>query len=259
MNSVSTGVAAAALLASGACRGATPSYVAHDATLRSNPVFVYPARDPSAREPLVVFLGNDVGFWAAHDELARRFAGDNYPVVGVDVKRITDDFPADPSLRPRAFADRMRAIIAAARREFPHDSAALVLVGHSYGADLALWLAATAVPHGLIGVVALGPTERGHFEVTLADRLNRSEPREAGSFAVADEIRAVPGPVRIALLRGDGDARRRFDSTLRAAGGARLDYTVIPFAGHSLRSLTIAGPMIEHALAWVSAARAAPR
>jgi hypothetical protein len=27
-----------------------------------------------------------------------------------------------------------------------------------------------------------------------------------------------------------------------------MSYTVIPFASHSLRSLIIAGPMIEHAL-----------
>ena len=33
-----------------------------------------------------------------------------------------------------------------------------------------------------------------------------------------------------------------------AAGGARMTYTIIPFASHSLKSLIIVGPMIEHAL-----------
>jgi hypothetical protein len=78
--------------------------------------------------------------------------------------------------------------------------------------------------------------------------MNTGEPTEPGSFAVSDQIRNTPASVRIALLRGAGDKERKFDRDFIAAGGARMTYTVIPFASHSLRSLIIAGPMIERAL-----------
>lgn len=54
--------------------------------------------------------------------------------------------------------------------------------------------------------------------------------------------------MRIALLRGASDKERKSDRNFIEAGGTRLNYTVIPFASHSLKSLIIAGPMIEHAL-----------
>ena len=50
------------------------------------------------------------------------------------------------------------------------------------------------------------------------------------------------------LIRGISAAQAppRFTGIIIAAGGSRMTYTVIPFASHSLRSLIIAGPMIEH-------------
>jgi len=71
---------------------------------------------------------------------------------------------------------------------------------------------------------------------------------EAGSFAVDEQIRNTPPKVHIALMRGASDKERTSDRGFIAAGGSRMSYTVIPFASHSLRSLIIAGPMIERAL-----------
>jgi hypothetical protein len=105
-------------------------------------------------------------------------------------------------------------------------------------------------------VLALGPTPRSHLTVTALDLANLSDPREPGSFGAAEEIRRMPPGIRIAMLRGSGDKRRSTDSSLVAAGGGRVDYRVIPFAGHSLRSLTIAGPMIESALERIRVATA---
>ena len=54
-----------------------------------------------------------------------------------------------------------------------------------------------------------------------------------------------------AVYRLTGKTALMHDITDRgfiAAGGSRMPYTVIPFASHSLRSLIIAGPMIERAL-----------
>ena len=132
--------------------------------------------------------------------------------------------------------------------ELGADSAPLIIAGHSFGADLALWTEANAHLQGVVGVLALGPTRRDHPTVTLRDRANLGEPTEAGSFAVDEQIRNTPGNVRIALLRGASDKERKSDPGFIAAGGRRLTYTVIPFASHSLKSLIIAGPMIERAL-----------
>jgi hypothetical protein len=78
--------------------------------------------------------------------------------------------------------------------------------------------------------------------------VNAGEPTEPGSFTVEDQIRNTPPDVRIAVLRGASDKERKSDRAFIDAGGARMTYTIIPFASHSLKSLIIAGPMIEHAL-----------
>lgn len=232
-----------------ACPSAKPSYVARDPALRALPLYFYPASGkPKA---VVVFFGNDVGFWDAHDRLARKFAASGYPVIGVDVKQYIDGLPEPYARREAAFDSSIGGVIARSVHELNADSLPLVLGGHSFGADLALWTAVHAAPPRTVGVLALSPTARSHFYVTAADRANLGEPDESGSFSIADEIRAVPGSMRIALLRGSHDKRIGIDSALQLAGAPRLRYTVIPFASHSLRSVTIAGPMAERAVAWI--------
>ncbi len=49
-------------------------------------------------------------------------------------------------------------------------------------------------------------------------------------------------------MRGASDKERKSDRAFIEAGGSRLSYTIIPFASHSLKSLVIAGPMIERAI-----------
>jgi len=132
--------------------------------------------------------------------------------------------------------------------ELRADSVPLIIAGHSFGADIALWTEANTRMPGVIGVLALGPTKRDHPRVTLNDKMNIGEPTEPGSFSIVDQIRNTPPNVHIALLRGSSDKERQSDSEFIAAGGSRLSYTIIPFAAHSLRSLIIAGPMIERAL-----------
>lgn len=232
-----------------ACPSAEPTYVARDPVLRALPLYLYPSYGrPKA---VVVFFGNDVGFWDAHDRLARRFASSGYTVIGVDVKKYIERLPEAYASREAAFGPSIDGVIARAVREMNAGSLPLVLGGHSFGADLAVWTAAHAPPPRTVGVLALGPTARSHFYVTAMDRANIKEPDEPGSFAIADEIRAIPASMRIALLRGSGDHRIGIDSALQVAGGPRLRYTVIPFASHSLKSLTLAGPMAERAVAWI--------
>jgi len=238
-----------ALLLVSACAPAHSAYRPRDPQLQREPLYFYPdVEGPSRPRAGVFFLGNDLGFWEPHQKLAERLAEHGYAVVGFDVKSFLDRLPDSALLRDSVLVHDMPALIKRSLHELHADSVPVIIAGHSFGADIALWTEATAPLPGVIGVLALGPTKRDHPMVTINDKVNLGEPTEPGSFAVDEQIRNTPSNVRIALLRGASDKERKSDRAFIAAGGSRLRYTVIPFASHSLRSLVIAGPMIEHAL-----------
>ncbi|MGZ3465529.1 MAG: alpha/beta hydrolase [Gemmatimonadaceae bacterium] len=230
--------------------GCTPAhsvYIPRDPELQREPLYFYPAVPRSSHPKAgVFFLGNDLGFWEPHQKLAERLASDGYAVVGFDVKKFLDRLPDSALLRDSILVHDIPRLIKRSLHELGADSAPIVLAGHSFGADIALWTEANARPPGVVGVVALGPTKRDHPTVTLMDKMNSGEPTEPGSFAIDEQIRNSPKSVRIAVLRGASDKERTSDAAFIAAGGNRMTYTVIPFAAHSLKSLIIAGPMIEH-------------
>jgi len=231
------------------CARPHSAYRPHDPQLLNEPLYFFPAH-PNVERPKagVFFLGNDLGFWGPHQKLAERLADDGYAVVGFDVKKFLDRYPDSPTLRDSVIVHEVPRLMRRSLHELGADSRPIVLAGHSFGADLALWTEAHARPDGVVGVLALGPTKRDHPTVTLRDEINAGEPTEPGSFSVADQIRNMPQNVRIALMRGASDKERSSDRAFIDAGGSRMTYTIIPFASHSLKSLIIVGPMIEHAL-----------
>lgn len=232
-----------------ACAPAHSAYIPRDPELQREPLYFYPKQGDS-RHPKagVFFLGNDLGFWEPHQKLAERLAAHGYAVVGFDVKKFLDRLPDSALLRDSILVHDLPDLMKRSLHEIGADSVPIVIAGHSFGADLALWVEANAHLQGVVGVLALGPTKRDHPSVTIQDKLNTGEPTEPGSFAVDEQIRNTPANVRIALLRGASDKERKSDQDFIAAGGSRMSYTVIPFASHSLRSLIIAGPMVERAL-----------
>ncbi|HEU4564618.1 MAG TPA: hypothetical protein VFS05_08215 [Gemmatimonadaceae bacterium] len=246
---------ATAALSLAACRPATAPYVPRDAALRSAPVYIYPAAGTSGSPPraLVLFFGNDVGFWSAHQRTAELLAAHGMSVVGLDLRRYLAPLPTDEGARERTFAEGVLSLIAAARRELHAERSPLVLAGRSFGAEVALWTAAHACPPRLAGVLALGPGLRGHLRITAKDLANLGEPLEPGSFAVADALRSLPPAVRVAVVRGAHDHYGYADSALQTAGGARLRRLVVPSAGHSLKHLSLAGPAILGAADWILA------
>jgi pimeloyl-ACP methyl ester carboxylesterase len=241
------GVLLLALLALG-CAPAHSVYIPRDPELQHEPLYFYPHAGTPHPRAGVFFLGNDLGFWEPHQKLAERLASHGYAVVGFDVKKFLDHLPDSAVLRDSVLVHDIPLLIKRSLHELGADSAPIIIAGHSFGADIALWTEANAHVSGVVGVLALGPTKRDHPSVTLMDKMNSGEPTEPGSFAVDEQIRNTPANVRIALLRGASDKERKSDADFIAAGGARMSYTVIPFASHSLRSLIIAGPMIEHEL-----------
>jgi pimeloyl-ACP methyl ester carboxylesterase len=232
-----------------ACTPAHSVYIPRDPELQREPLYFYPPVRTSPRaKAAVFFLGNDLGFWEPHQKLAERLASHGYAVVGFDVKKYLDRLPDSALLRDSILVHDIPRLMKRSLRELGVDSMPVVIAGHSFGADIALWTEANARLPGVIGVLALGPTRRDHPSVTLLGQMNSGEPTEPGSFAVDEQIRNTPANVRIALLRGASDKERKSDAAFIAAGGSRMSYTIIPFASHSLRSLVIAGPMIERAL-----------
>lgn len=242
-------VALAIALAAAACQPAVSAYTPRDPVLRRLPLYFYPAAD-SGRAPhaLVFFFGNDVGFWEAHQALATRLAGDDYSVVGFDVKRFLETLPDAPAARDSAFAAAISPIIQRSRHELGADSVPLVIAGHSIGAEIALWTAAHAAPPGTVGVLAMSPGMRSHLRVAMSDLLNQGEPHDAGSFDVPTQIAATAPSLRVAIIRGGSDKYGYADSALVAAAPQRVRRFGVPFAGHSMKKLTLAGPVIMRAM-----------
>lgn len=231
-----------------------PNHVVADPVLRERQVVIYtPAGDPRA---LVLFFGNDVGFWRPHHELAADLSSQGYAVAGVDIRPLLASLPEGHPQRDDACAAIVRDLADRVRRELALDSVPLIIGGHSLGAELAVWSAANAGARGLVGTLALSPGSRSHLRVTASDLLMTSEPRGSDSFAVSDEVNAATQlGQRVAIIRGSGDKFRSADVSLLAAGGSSARRFVVPFASHSLRNLTLARYSIRDALEWLLEAR----
>lgn len=262
---IATIVAGALLIAGGVVlwvlRSLPPAhsdYVPRDPLLRRPTLYFYLPRPPQPPPAaLVVFFGNDVGFWAAHQELASDLQAHGYAVVGWDIKPLIEslprgDTPQAAAERAAVFSAQVDSILSATRHELALSSAPVVLMGHSFGAELALWTAAHVAIPGLRGVVAIAPAARGHLAITARDLANIGSPREPGSFSVAQTVSTLGPELRVALVRGEHDRLRGADSAIVAAGGARLRYWLIPFASHSLRNVIVARYAVRGAVDWVA-------
>lgn len=234
-----------------ACRaGPPPTYSAHDPQLRrSSLLFYMPDTARSAPRALILFLGNDVGFWEPHQQLAARLAGAGYVVVGLDIREYLSHLPSGEPQRDRTFADSIVPLIAAIRHEVG-EALPLVLGGHSFGAEVAFWIARNHEPTGLVGILAMSPRSSGHLFVTPMDLANE-EAHGEGAWSTIDAVRTIDPRVRIAIVRGSKDQFAVHDSAFAAAGGARFHRYLVPFAAHSLKKLLIAGPIVEHAVAYL--------
>ncbi len=236
-------------------RSSAAPYTPRDSAMRALPLYFYPATDTTqAAKAFVFFIGNDIGFWGAHQELAARLAGEGYDVVGFDVKKFYATLPGENAARERAFADSVVLMMSRARRELHADSLPVIVAGHSIGAEVASWLVSHSSIPGLTGALLLAPGARGHLRVAVSDLTMSGEPEEPGSFSVAENIRAAPPAIRFAIVRGTDDRYRTADSALLVAGGARIEKWSVPWGGHSMSNIILAGPFVERALSWLLSA-----
>jgi pimeloyl-ACP methyl ester carboxylesterase len=212
-------------------------------------VIYTPAGPPRA---LVLFFGNDVGFWRPHHALAAALASDGYAVAGVDIRPLLASLPEGHPARDIACRTAVRELVSRTRSELSLDSVPLVIGGHSLGAELALWSAANAGLTNVAGTLALSPGNRSHLRVSASDILMTAEPRGPDSFGVAEQVALATGlGQRVAIVRGANDKFRSADVTLMAAGGASVRRFGVPFASHSLRDLTLARYVIRDAMGWL--------
>jgi pimeloyl-ACP methyl ester carboxylesterase len=248
--------ALAVYLASEHFRPSPAPYTPRDPALAGFPLLFYPSAIPGApAKAFVFFVGNDIGFWGAHQDLAKRLAGAGYDVVGFDVKIFFERLQGNESERASRFGDSVAVMIRLARHELGADSMPVVLGGHSLGAEVASWIAVHAAPPQLSGVLLISSRSRGHLSATLSDIANRAAPSEPGSYSVAENITAIAPSVRVAIVRSTDDRFRDADAELLKAGAGRIDKWSIPWGGHSMSNILLAGPFVERALAWTIAAR----
>jgi pimeloyl-ACP methyl ester carboxylesterase len=227
-----------------------PNHVVRDRVLRERGIVIYTPDD--APRALVLFFGNDVGFWRPHHELAADLAGQGYAVAGVDIRPLLAALPETHPARDSAYATAVRDLVSRVRRELALDSVPLIIGGHSLGAELALWTAANGGVRGIVGTLALSPGNRSHLRVSASDILMTSEPQGPDSFGVAAQVAAATRTgQRVAVVRGANDKFRSADSSLFAAGGESLRRFSVPFAAHSLRDLTLARYVIRDAMRWL--------
>lgn len=254
------GLALAALVVVTACaiwyarrpsKGHPSALVPADTSLRHEWLYFYPSHSAKPAHGIVVLFGNDVSFWEPHQDLAWRLADDGFSVVGIDLRRFLNTLPSDEPQRDSAFAAAMPVLIAKARHALDGDSLNLIVGGHSFGAELAFWVAARRPPPRLVGVLALNSRSTGHLFISSRDWLNE-EASGPWSFSIPDLIRDTDPHVRIALVRGEKDRFRIHDPDLVAAGGSRLRRFVIPFAAHSLTTMLVAAPIISRAVRFLA-------
>lgn len=182
--------------------------------------------------PLVMVIHG--GFWRAeydrvHTRLmcaALRDAG--WPVAAIEYRRAAG--------RPDDYLDDIRQALARVPGQLPGADAGIVVIGHSAGGHLALWLASTCAPSALRGTLALAP---------VAD-LAAAHSARLGNGAVAEFLGGPPtlrpdldpvllGPPAgaVTVIHGADDPSVPLDlsrSYVRAHPEARL--VELPDTGH---------------------------
>ena len=218
-----------------------------DGSLRQPWLYFYPSRTTTPAVGVVLFVGNDVAFRAPHQDLAWRLSGDGYGVIGLDVRQFLSTLPEGEPQRDSTFGVEIAKLMARARHELHADSLPMIVAGHSFGAEVALWIARYQPPPRLVGVLELNISGSGHLFITAADLL-MSEASGPDSFSTLTLTAQLDPQVRVALVRGANDPFRHHDPDFVRIGGARLRRFEVPLAGHGLKSMIVAGPIISRAV-----------
>ena len=182
------------------------------------PLVEVPAKS-GASDTMVVFVSGDGG-WAAIDKaIAKEFAADGMPVVGLNAlqyfwKKRT----------PESASRDLQAIIEKYRSVWKKDR--VMLVGYSRGADV-LPAMISRLPDDLRSkvrlIALLGPSPKVQFEFHVSDWVHNA----AAGLAVKPEVDKLHG-ARILCLYGEDDK----DSLCPALHGPAIDVVTLKGAHH---------------------------
>ena len=193
------------------------------------PLSVYPAQSAGARaasRPVVLVVSGEGGWRSFDDQLAMMLAGAGYWVGGIDSLRYfwkpQDDraaLAADVSL----FADAL--IKAAGSRA----GTRVVLVGYSFGADLAPWIAgAENKDPRIAALVMIGPDRVGSLEARVIEILGwTAKSHTFDTSRALAELRSIP----VLFVHGGKDEGSEAPA-LAASFAGRKTLSVVPGASH---------------------------
>jgi len=175
----------------------------------------------------VVLLISGEGGWKSFDILLSGWlSAEGYWVGGVDAKAYFSDPQDDRGL----LAGDIRAYVAALQKAAgrPADEG-VILMGYSFGADLAPWIAGAAGWAGRVrGLVLVGPDEDGSLQYRITEMLGINY--KSHSFLVADALRSSAG-IPTLFLHGGKDGWSAAPKLLEVTGEPKK-LVVVPGATH---------------------------
>lgn len=175
------------------------------------------AFDSDARAPVVVLLHG--GFWRqAFDRthirpLAEALSARGYVVMTPEFRRTGGEGGF-----PQTFDDVAAAVTVVPEIETVAPGRAdvddVVLMGHSAGGQLAMWVSLQPIVHNARRVVALAPVadlvegyRRGLGDNAVEALMGGSPEQRAEAYATSSPAQLLPGPIPITVLHGDLDTR----------------------------------------------------
>lgn len=191
------------------------------------------------RAPIVVLIHG--GFWRhEHDRthtraMAEALSADGFVVMTPEFRRT-----GDGGGFPETFDDVASAVAAVPEIDTVAPDRAdlgdVVLVGHSAGGHLAMWVSLQPLLPAVRKVVALAPVAdlvegyRRELGDGAVEALMGGSPEEcAEAYATASPAQQLPGPVPITVVHGDLDTRVPVEMSRELTG---VEYVELPGAEH---------------------------
>lgn len=184
------------------------------------------AAPSSGRRPVVLLISGEGG-WKSFDILLSDWlSAEGYWVGGVDAK----DYFSDPQDDRGLLAGDMRAYATALHRAAGRSAEdGVVLMGYSFGADLAPFIAGAPGWAGRVhGLVLVGPDEDGSLQYRITEMLGITY--KSHSFQVADALKGSAG-IATLFLHGGKDGWSAAPK-LHAISAEPKKLVVIPGATH---------------------------
>jgi phosphatidylglycerol lysyltransferase len=164
----------------------------------SFPVRIYEAAGDC--RALVLFASGDGGWKAFEDKICRYLASQGFCVVGWDCRKFADPGLYDEKVLAAGFA----AAVEEAKRINGLGDVPVVFAGYSTGAEQAVAAAAASPRQArLVGLLIIGPGQRGRYGITLSDLMGIN-PVGEGSFGLSDLAEGIEG-LRVVQIHGEHD------------------------------------------------------